>query len=454
MSERTIAAVATPPGEGSVGVIRISGEKAIEIADSVFFAVSDKPLSVLKGYTAAYGEIRDGDTVIDDAVALVFKAPKSYTGEDVVEISVHGGALILRDTLRLLYKKGAFPAEPGEFTKRAFLNGKTDLARAESIMGLISAKNESQLRLSRAAHLGRISEKIDGIISRLTSADAAIAVYSDYPDEEIEGLDRESFLSLLKACADETEQMLSTYNAGRVLREGIETVIVGKPNVGKSTLMNMLSGAERSIVTEVAGTTRDVIEDTVTVGDIMLRLADTAGIRDTDDRVESIGVELAKRRIELADLVLAVFDITKPLDNDDKSAFGACKSIKNTVVILNKSDMGNSADISAFTGFRTVVTSAVNGGGYEALCSTIADIAGTAGLDPESAVLINERQRACAERALDGINEAISALNDGNTVDARGRLRGRRACRFAGAYGQAGHKRGVREIFRKFCVGK
>ena len=208
MSERTIAAVATPPGEGSVGVIRISGEKAAEIADSVFFAVSGKPLSVLKGYTAAYGEIRDGDTVIDDAVALVFKAPKSYTGEDVVEISVHGGALILRDTLRLLYKKGAFPAEPGEFTKRAFLNGKTDLARAESIMGLISAKNESQLRLSRAAHLGKISEKIDGIISRLTSADAAIAVYSDYPDEEIEGLDRESFLSSLKACAHETEQML------------------------------------------------------------------------------------------------------------------------------------------------------------------------------------------------------------------------------------------------------
>lgn len=453
MSERTIAAVATPPGEGSVGVIRISGEKAIEIADSVFFAVSDKPLSALKGYTAAYGEIRDGETVLDDAVALVFKAPKSYTGEDVVEISVHGGALILRDTLRLLYKKGAFPAEPGEFTKRAFLNGKTDLARAESIMGLISAKNESQLRLSRAAHLGKISEKIDGIISRLTSADAAIAVYSDYPDEEIEGLDRESFLSLLKACADETEQMLSTYNAGRVLREGIETVIVGKPNVGKSTLMNMLSGAERSIVTEVAGTTRDVIEDTVTVGDIMLRLADTAGIRDTDDRVESIGVELAKRRIELADLVLAVFDITKPLDNDDKQLLELVKH-KNTVVILNKSDMGSNADISAFAGFRTVVTSAVNGGGYEALCSTIADIAGTAGLDPESAVLINERQRACAERALNGINEAISALNDGNTVDAVGVCVDDALAALLELTGRRVTNEVSDEIFRKFCVGK
>ena len=446
MSERTIAAVATPPGEGSVGVIRISGEKAVQIADSVFFAVSDKPLSVLKGYSAAYGEIRDGDAVLDDAVALVFKAPKSYTGEDVVEISVHGGALILRDTLRLLYKKGAFPAEPGEFTKRAFLNGKTDLARAESIMGLISAKNESQLRLSRAAHLGKISEKIDGIISRLTSADAAIAVYSDYPDEEIEGLDRESFLSSLKACAHETEQMLSTYNAGRVLREGIETVIVGKPNVGKSTLMNMLSGAERSIVTEVAGTTRDVIEDTVNVGDIMLRLADTAGIRETDDRVESIGVELA-------DLVLAVFDITKPLDNDDKKLLELVKH-KNTVVILNKSDMGNSADMSAFADFRTVVTSAVNGGGYDALCSTIADIAGTAGLDPESAVLINERQRACAERALDGINEAIAALNDGNTVDAVGVCVDDALAALLELTGRRVTNEVSDEIFRKFCVGK
>ena len=311
----------------------------------------------------------------------------------------------------------------------------------------------SQLRLSRAAHLGKISEKIDGIISRLTSADAAIAVYSDYPDEEIEGLDRESFLSSLKACADETEQMLSTYNAGRVLREGIETVIVGKPNVGKSTLMNMLSGAERSIVTEVAGTTRDVIEDTVNVGDIMLRLADTAGIRDTDDRVESIGVELAKRRIELADLVLAVFDITKPLDNDDKQLLELVKH-KNTVVILNKSDMGSNADMSAFTGFRTVVTSAVNGGGYEALCSTIADIAGTAGLDPESAVLINERQRACAERALDGINEAITALNDGNTVDAVGVCVDDALAALLELTGRRVTNEVSDEIFRKFCVGK
>ncbi|HAQ28173.1 MAG TPA: tRNA uridine-5-carboxymethylaminomethyl(34) synthesis GTPase MnmE [Ruminococcaceae bacterium] len=449
----TIAAISTGLAAGGIGIVRISGENALNVADSIFKTVQGIELKKLSGYRAAFGKVFSDGKPIDEAVALVFRAPKSYTGEDVVEISCHGGLYITKQVLRAALKNGAVPAEPGEFTKRAFLNGKTDLARAESIMGLISAKNESQLRLSRAAHLGKISEKIDGIISRLTTADAAIAVYSDYPDEEIEGLDRESFLSSLKACAHETEQMLSTYNAGRVLREGIETVIVGKPNVGKSTLMNMLSGAERSIVTEVAGTTRDVIEDTVNVGDIMLRLADTAGIRDTDDRVESIGVELAKKRIELADLVLAVFDITKPLDNDDKKLLELVKH-KNTVVILNKSDMGNSADMSAFADFRTVVTSAVNGGGYDALCREIADIVGTAGLDPESAVLINERQRACAERALDGINEAITALNDGNTVDAVGVCVDDALAALLELTGRRVTNEVSDEIFRKFCVGK
>ena len=317
MSERTIAAIATPLGEGSIGVIRISGDKAIEIADKVFFAFSGKPLCELKGYTAAYGEIKDKDSVLDDAVALVFRAPKSYTGEDIVEISIHGGRLMLKAVLRVILQNGAFLAEAGEFTKRAFLNGKLDLTKAESVMGLISARSESELRLSRAAHIGGVAEKIDKIESDLVSADASIAAFSDYPDEDIEGLDYDNFLRMLVSAKAEIENMLSNYDAGRILREGIDTVIVGKPNVGKSTLMNMLSGAERSIVTDVAGTTRDVIEDTVTVGDITLRLADTAGIHNTDDTVESIGVKRAKERIDFAELVLAVFDGTSELDKDD-----------------------------------------------------------------------------------------------------------------------------------------
>ena len=453
MSDRTIAAIATPLGESSIGVIRISGEAALSIADKVFFAFSGEKLSDLAGYRAAYGEIKEGDRVLDDAVALVFRAPKSYTGEDVVEISVHGGRILLREVLRLILKNGAYPAEAGEFTKRAFLNGKTDLTRAESIMGLISAKSEAQLMLSRAAHIGKVGEKIKEIEGDLVAADASIAAFSDYPDEDIEGLDYENFLKMLENADTQLNKMLSTYDAGRILREGIDTAIVGKPNVGKSTLMNMLSGAERSIVTEVAGTTRDVIEETVTVGDIVLRLADTAGIHDTDDTVESIGVDRAKERLNTAGLILAVFDCTKPLDSDDFALIDSIKH-KNVIVIINKTDLSSKLDKSAFEGFNIVETSAKKGDGYETLCKAISEVCGTADLDPDSAVLLNERQRYCAVRALDGVNEAINALKGGRTMDAVGVCVDDALAALFELTGKRVTNEVTDEIFRRFCVGK
>lgn len=453
MSERTIAAIATPLGEGSIGVIRISGEDAIKIADKVFFAFNKKPLSQLKGYTAAYGEIKENGCVLDDAVALVFLAPKSYTGENVVELSLHGGRLMLKNALRVILQNGAVLASPGEFTKRAFLNGKLDLTKAESVMGLISARNESELRLSRAAHIGTVSQKIDKIEADLISADASIAAFSDYPDEDIEGLDYDNFLKMLNNAKTEIENMLSTYDAGRILREGIETVIVGKPNVGKSTLMNMLSGAERSIVTDVAGTTRDVIEDTVAVGDITLRLADTAGIHNTDDTVESIGVKKAMERINTAELVLAVFDGTSPLDNNDLELINNIKN-KNTIIIINKTDLENKIDISEFSGFRVVEISAKLKTGYRQLANEIAEISGTANLSPDSAVLMGERQRDCAVRALDGVNEAINALTVGQTMDAVGVCVDDALTALFELTGKRATNEVTDEIFRKFCVGK
>ncbi len=450
---RTVAAIATPLGESSIGVIRISGDNAIEIADKVFCAFSGKLLAALEGYRAAYGEIKDGETVLDDAVALVFKAPKSYTGEDVVEFSLHGGRIILKKALRLILDNGAFLAEPGEFTKRAFLNGKTDLTKAESIMGLISAKSESELRLSRAAHIGKVSEKIEKIEKDLIAADASIAAFSDYPDEDIEGLDSESFLKMLNNAAMAIKEMLSSYDAGKILREGIETAIVGKPNVGKSTLMNMLSGAERSIVTDVAGTTRDVIEETVTVGDIVLRLADTAGIRETDDTVESIGVDRARARIDTAELILAVFDCTSPLDSDDFSLLDSIKG-KNTIIIINKTDMESKIDRSFFEEFKTVETSAKSGEGYNELSEIISELSGVASLDPDSAVLLNERQRACAVRALDGVNEAINAITSGNTMDAVGVCVDDALSALFELTGKRATNEVTDEIFRRFCVGK
>ena len=287
----------------------------------------------------------------------------------------------------------------------------------------------------------------------MVALDASIAAYSDYPDEDIEGLDYDNFLKMLEKAKTELNKMLSTYDAGRILREGIATAIVGKPNVGKSTLMNMLSGAERSIVTEVAGTTRDIIEETVTVGDIVLRLADTAGIHDTDDTVESIGVDRAKQRIETAGLILAVFDCTKPLDKDDYTLIESIRG-KNVIVIINKTDLSCKLDKSAFEGFKIVETSAKKGDGYETLDKAIAETAGTADLDPDSAVLLNERQRDCAVRALDGVNEAINALKGGCTMDAVGVCVDDALSALFELTGKRVTNEVTDEIFRRFCVGK
>ena len=453
MASKTIAAIASASGEGALGVIRISGEKAIEIADSVFYSVSGKSLKELKGYTAAYGEIKDEETRLDDAVALVFKAPHSYTGEDVVEISVHGGSVMLRSILRLILSRGAVLAEAGEFTKRAFLNGKLDLTKAESVMGLISARSEAELRLSRTAHSGKVAEKIAEIEADLVAADASVAAFSDYPDEDIEGLNPENFLKMLKNAEKTLRKMLKDYDAGKILREGIRTAIVGKPNVGKSTLMNMLSGEERSIVTSVAGTTRDIIEETVAIGDITLRLADTAGIHETEDTVESIGVRLAKERIETSQLVLAVFDSTLPLDNEDTELLEAVKN-KNTIVIINKTDLESVIDNKAFEGMRAVEISAKQGKGYDELKEAIIEISGTAELSADSAVLIGERQRACAERALDGVGEAISALETGCTMDAVGVCIDDAISALFELTGKRVTNEVTDEIFRRFCVGK
>lgn len=453
MTEKTIAAIATPYGEGALGVIRISGANAIKIADKIFVGISGKPLCELKGYHAAYGEIREDGKVLDDCVATVFRAPLSYTGEDSVEFSVHGGSLILKKTLRLILKNGATLAEAGEFTKRAFLNGKLDLTKAESIMDLISSRSDAQLRLSNAAKDGRISREIEKIEKDLVGADASIAAFSDYPDEDIEGLDAENFAKMLIDVKAELEKILSSFDAGKVIREGIDTVIIGKPNVGKSTLMNMLSGTDRSIVTEIAGTTRDVIEETVTVGDITLRLADTAGVHNTDDTVESIGVKKAWERAFSAQLVLAVFDCTKPLDSNDFELISKINP-ENTVVIINKTDMENKIDLSLLEGFKLVQTSAKNGEGYEELAKIIAEISGTANLSADAVVLINERQRDCALRALDGVSEALNALQMGCTMDAVGVCVDDAIAALFELTGKRVTSEVTDEIFRRFCVGK
>lgn len=453
MSLSTVAAVSTPMGEGGIGVIRISGDEALPIADKCFRAFSGEKLSALEGYRAAYGELVDGDEVIDDAVALVFRAPKSYTGEDVVEFSVHGGTAMVRRALRTVLSCGAKAAEGGELTKRAFLNGKLDLAKAESIMGLISARGDAALRISRSARSGRISREVEAITSRLLETAAALSVQADYPDEDIPELSDTRLTSLLDESRMALNRLLSTYDAGKVLREGVDCVIVGKPNVGKSTLMNLLCGSDRSIVTDIAGTTRDIIENTVVLGDITLNLADTAGIHDTDDTVESVGVDRAVERLDSAALVLAVFDASAPLDDDDRALLEKLQN-KTAVAVLNKCDLGAVVAPDNLSPLCAVSISAKNSDGVSELTKAVAEVTKTAQLSPDDAVLISERQRDCAARALDAVTEAQNALSLSLTLDAVGVCIDDALSALLELTGKRVTNEVTDEVFRKFCVGK
>lgn len=450
---KTIAAVSTPAGLGGIGVIRISGDDATTVADKVFKGISNKKIADIKGYTALYGDFYDTDGKIDSGVALLFRAPKSYTGENVVEFSCHGGSHIAKRLLRACFAAGAAPADAGEFTKRAFLNKKMDLIEAESVMELISASGDTQLRLASSAHMGKTTAKINDIKSQLLTVAAAVSVSADYPDEDIPVLEENSLKSSLSNISEILKQTIEDYNVGKILRDGVNTAIVGKPNVGKSTLMNLLSGVERSIVTDVAGTTRDVIEDTVVLGELTLKLADTAGIHKTDDTVETVGVSLAKRKMEEAQLILAVFDSSEPLNEDDREILESVKD-RNCIVVLNKCDKGSLTDENFFDGFSVVSISAKLGQGVKELEDKINEICLARKLDPTAAVLISERQRDCALRAKNSIDEALNALELGFTTDAVGVCIDDAISALLELTGERVTNEVTNEIFKRFCVGK
>ena len=384
---------------------------------------------------------------------MLFRAPKSYTGETVVELSCHGGSHISKRLLRACIQAGARAAGPGEFTKRAFLNGKLDLIEAESVMGLISASNDQQIKLIGAAHTGKTSQKIDGIKQRLIHIAAAVSVSADYPDEDLPELQGDALKRDLNEVLETLNQALKEYDAGKLVREGIDTVIVGKPNVGKSTLMNLLSGTNRSIVTDIAGTTRDVIEDTVTLGSLTLRLADTAGIHTTADTVESAGVQLARERLHAAQLVLAVFDASAPISSDDLEILNDIKN-KNTIIILNKCDKPQLLSEEDFDGVKVIPFSAERGDGLDILQLEIEKLADIACLDAGAAVLISERQRECALRAKNAVHGALEAVNLGFTDDAVGICIDDAISALLELTGERVTNEVADEIFASFCVGK
>lgn len=451
----TVAAISTGRAPGGIGIVRISGENAIAVADKVFSSFNGKKLCEIPGYSALYGKAHGKNGHIDNVVALVFKAPKSYTGEDVVEFSCHGGLFVTDRVLNAVFEAGAVPAEAGEFTKRAFLNGKMDLTSAESVMSIISAQGEQAEKIALGVLEGKLFKEIKKITDKLLYDMALLSAWVDYPYEEIEDLSAEKLKSHIAESKNELEKLINDFGKGQIILEGVDTAIVGCPNVGKSTLMNLLSGTDKSIVTEIAGTTRDIVEDTVNAGGITLRLADTAGVRDTDDTVESIGVERAVKRLENAELVLAVFDGSRPLNGDDRRLIDLCKG-KKAVGIINKTDLDknylNDEIEKKFP--QTVFISAKTGEGKAELISAIETLLGTADFDTSAAAVVNERQRDCCKKALDALNDAQNALDLGLTMDAVTVCLDSAAENLMVLTGEKATELVVNEIFAQFCVGK
>ncbi|SDN68453.1 tRNA uridine-5-carboxymethylaminomethyl(34) synthesis GTPase MnmE [Acetanaerobacterium elongatum] len=451
---QTIAAIATAQGGAGIGVIRISGDNAREVAARVFTpAAKKKSVLTAAGYTALFGRVYDKNGAIDEAVALVFAAPKSYTGEDVVELSCHGGSFLLQRVLAAVLENGAAPAQAGEFTKRAFLNGKLGLTQAEAVMDIISANGEQAARAALAAHDGALYHKLSGIVAELVSLSASLAAWIDFPEEDVPAVQIDALSAALNSCCAQLDVLIAGYNTTRIVREGIHTVIAGKPNVGKSTLMNLLAGETRSIVTDIPGTTRDVVDITVRLGSAVLRLSDTAGIRATDDPVECIGVSLAKQRLLQADLVLAVFDSSAELTDEDKQLTEAIGSTP-AIAVINKSDLPTQIDRAYIESHykHIVEISAATGSGYQQLTTLIEHLFALENFDPMKPVLANARQLNCARRARALLEEALGALsltldavcvNIDCGLDALMELTGERVSDTV-----------IESVFERFCVGK
>lgn len=451
----TIAAVSTPLGAGGISVIRISGENAVDIADKVFIGTSGKKLSEMKGYTAAYGKVYDNGELLDEAVATVFLAPHSYTGENVVELSCHGGMYITSQVLRAVLNNGAVTAEPGEFTKRAFLNGKIDLTESEAVMDIISAKGRAAARSAIGIKEGRLRREIDRVKASLVDSAAHLSAWADYPEEDIPEVSESSLKENITDALNALQKLIKGYDTGKSVKEGVDTLIIGKPNVGKSTLMNLLSGSEKSIVTDIPGTTRDIIQETVVLGNVILLLSDTAGLRDTDNPIEKIGVDRAKKRVASCGLVLAVFDASRPLDEDDYSMLELLGDAPS-IAVINKSDLNTIINTKYIKNKVNdiVYISAVNGQGIDELISAVERLTGAAEFDENTVVLSTERQRECTVRAEAALRDALEAIEAGFTLDAVTVSLEEAIQALLELTGERVGEVVVHNVFSKFCVGK
>ena len=457
MKTDTIAAIATAMSNSGIGIVRISGSEALSIVDQIFVMKNKKRLSEMPTHTIHYGHIYDGKELIDEVMVLLMKGPKSYTKEDTIEIDCHGGVYVVKRVLETVLKYGARPAEPGEFTKRAFLNGRIDLSQAESVIDIIHSKNEFALKSSLSQLSGAVSEKIKEVRGEILHEIAFIESALDDPEHvSIDGYG-ERLSEIINEVISKIEVLLKNSENGKLLKEGITTVIVGKPNAGKSSLLNTLVGEERAIVTDIAGTTRDVLEEQINLNGIILNVIDTAGIRETEDVVEKIGVDRAKKYLNNADLVIYVVDTSTALDENDFEIMEMLKD-RQTIILLNKSDLKpltTSSDIVKYVDKKMIQISAKEQLGIDELENTIKEMffQGEVSFNDE-VYITNIRHKNSLQESLKSLHLVLKSIEDEMPEDFY-------SIDLMNAYEELGTITGeaveddlVNEIFSKFCTGK
>ena len=439
-------------------MVRVSGPEAFAIAARVFTPANPaRRLEQAKGYTAMLGRSYLKGKPLDETVALCFRAPRSYTGEDVVELSVHGGTVMANALLEALYDAGARPAGPGEFTRRALQNGRLSLTQAEAVMEVISANGRQGAALAQAALGGALAKRIGAIQTALQSLNAHLTAWVDYPEEDVPELTPAHLTETLTAQKTQLDDLINGYGAGAVLRHGVDCVLLGRPNVGKSTLLNLLAGFERAIVTPVAGTTRDIVEQAVQLGEIRLNLFDTAGVHEAADEIEAEGIRRSWRKLEEAGLVLAVFDASAPLTAQDMAIAEKCQG-RPALAILNKNDLTDSTENAAAQlapYYKKVVSlCAKDAASLQTLSAAVAEILGTARLDTNAAQLCSARQYAAAVRARDAVAEAIASQREGFGLDAAAVCITDALQALCDLTGENAAESTIDEVFATFCVGK
>ncbi len=464
-----IAAISTPYGRGGIAVIRMSGSGSIEAADKFFVPKSKKKVSELEPNTAVYGDILNDGEVIDTGIITVFRAPRSYTGEDTVEISCHGGITLARSVLESAYICGCRPAGAGEFTKRAFINGKLSLSQAEAVAGLIDARSKEALKLSSAQSRGILSRKIKLLSDDITMLLASVYAGIDYPDEDLAELSTAQLKAQAEDIYNELVRLSDTYRSGKAVCEGIPAVIIGRPNTGKSSLMNALLGEDRAIVTDAAGTTRDTIEETLTVGKVLLRLCDTAGLRNTNDKIEKIGIEKAREKLFDAELILAVFDGSSKALCEDMDIISELSEIKKNgsaeiIPLISKCDLAPKGESGTEERFapelvaelgEPIYFSSVTGEGTELIIKRISELFVSGDINySEDAIISNARQYASICEARDHVRNALSAIDMGLAQDIAGLDLETALSRLSELDGRQTASDITDKIFASFCVGK